>query len=130
MAEEVRSALNSTCEAPVPVREPQQAPPSRRSKMRWSPAQHAAWDTILDGCGRVLHARRVSESSFPTSAELLSAVHHVCADVYSLASDLGKYVPCKAELMAEPPLGHIPIQMIDALPERFAAVYRHRKYFL
>ena len=82
--------------------------------MRWSPAQHADWDTILDGCGRVLHARRVSVSSFPTSAALLSAVRRICADVYSLASDLGKYVPCKAELMGEPPLGHTPIKMIDA----------------
>ena len=69
-------------------------------------------------------ARRVSVLRWPTSATLLDGLRIHNSDVYALSSDLGRYVPCRADLMAEPPADHEPVPMLEVLPPHIADKYR------
>ena len=97
--------------------------------MRWrnckmSPLHSAAWDVIRQAWRRVEDARRASIECLPTSADLLSGLRINSSDVYALGGDLGRYVPCVAALMAEPPAGHQAVPLLTALPPDVAARYR------
>ena len=89
-----------------------------------APIHAAAWAVIRQAWRRVEDARRVSTSCWPTSADLLSGLRINSGDIYVLGGDLGRYVPCVAALMAEPPTDHRAVPMLAALPPDVADRYR------
>ena len=75
-------------------------------------------------------ARRVSVQRWPTSATLLHGLRIQNNDVYALSSDLGRYVPCRADFMAELPADHEPVPMLEVLPPHIAEKYRRTDLLL
>jgi len=81
------------------------------------------WERLLRECSRVEAARRASLAEAPTGADLLRALTRQSGDGYSTWVRGPVYAPFISDLIAEPPLGHSPVPMLEFLPEQVAEKY-------
>ena len=123
VAEAARASINHMSAAvPHAVHDDGEVPPCRVTRAE-SP-QHRVWIHLLKEAKRVSEARRAAAAAGLTGAVLLeSLTKRSHADLYGSIHTGPCYLPFKADKMAEPPVHHPVIDLLEALPANVSERY-------